>query len=87
MSAPTSLSQTASSVLLKTDHDTISNHLVVSSDSDSKSKSNSSVQNINVDKVAKPKRDYKGFVAGVFSGIAKLSGKLLSPRQLFWSIG
>ena len=34
-------------------------------------------------KVSKASHDYKGFVAGVFSGIAKLSG--LSHRPMFLS--
>lgn len=35
------------------------------------------------------KKDYKGFVAGVFSGITKLSGKFLglNGRQLLFSYG
>ncbi len=32
----------------------------------------------------KSQNNYKGFVAGVFSGVAKLSGELLYPSTLFW---
>ena len=36
----------------------------------------------NAPPVTNSKRDYKGFVAGVFSGIAKLSG-----MSFLWSVG
>ena len=44
----------------------------------------------NASPVTSSKRDYKGFVAGVFSGIAKLSGMSFFQKSLLtvlWSVG
>lgn len=71
MSTPTSISQTVASVLPENDNGSNS-HRTASSET----KSNTIVpaENVSVKNSTKSKRDYKGFVAGVFSGIAKLSG-------------
>lgn len=66
-----SVPQTAASVLPENDHGR-----TITRTASSETKANTIVpaENVSVKNAAKSKRDYKGFVAGVFSGIAKLSG-------------
>lgn len=70
MSTP-SVSQTATSVLPGNDHVRNTNR---TASSETKLNAIVPAENVSVKNATKSKRDYKGFVAGVFSGIAKLSG-------------
>lgn len=66
-----SVSQTTVSVLPDNDNGSNTNR---TASSETKPNTIVPAENVSVKNATKSKRDYKGFVAGVFSGIAKLSG-------------